>query len=120
MFDSLSISYVLTLTEECPNLSTATVDDNNANNSKLVDLAAAAAAALIILVTMIKIYQMLAMCRFAKPIIYCCVSNHIKFNSKYYLLRFRGVGFCFMWYWLGRWVALTCLAFVAPLQLGTH
>lgn len=98
--------------------SAAAVDDNNANNSKLVDLAAA--AALIILVIMIKVYQMLAVCRFAKPIIYRCVSNHIKFNSKYYLLRSHGVGFCFMWYWLGRWAALTCLAFVAALQLGTH
>lgn len=51
MFDSLSISYVLTLTEECPNLSTATVDDNNDNNSKLV--------ALIILVKFIKCLQWL-------------------------------------------------------------
>ena len=46
MFDSLSISYVLTLTEECPNLSTATVADNNDDNSKSV--------ALIILVKFIK------------------------------------------------------------------
>lgn len=28
---------------------------------------------------------------------------------------FRGVGFCFMWYGLGCWIAPTCLAFVAPL-----
>lgn len=67
MFDSLSISYALTLTEECPNLWTATVDDNN--DRKLV--------ARIILVIMIKVYQMLAV-----AYIYCCVSNHIKFNSK--------------------------------------
>lgn len=67
---------------------------------------------------------MLAVCQFPKPIIYCCVSNHIKLRGLIYqqllFAMILWVGFYFMFYWLGCWASLACLALVASLQLGTH